>query len=189
MLLKQRCLVVILLDLKCPLIQISRRFGLSLRDITVISNNIDIVRTANISQYNKNCLEITDFTAKESKLRLIHIKILLHRIIQQFSRWARQASHLDKSYGNKINVHCSTTEIKVGNEFILQVWLWLKNLILHHPTVPYDKIYQRALNLTFLQHSKLDLAGQLIGTSPARSYLMTALGDLTSRKHLEFYFF
>ena len=122
MLLKQRCIVILLLDLKCPMAQISRMFGLSMKDVKIISSDIELIRKLNNSKFSKNCLEVSDFSTTQVKLRLNYIQTLLYHVIQKFSRWARRVNFIDRSDSNNSIADCPTTKIKIdrsdSNNFI-----------------------------------------------------------------------
>ena len=187
MLLKQRCIVILLLDLKCPMAQISRMFGLSMKDVKKISSDIELIRKLNNSKFSKNCLEVSDFSTTQVKLRLNYIQTLLYHVIQKFSRWARRVNFIDRSDNNNFSTHCPPTKIQVDNTFILHIWLLLKNIILHHPTVSYKRINRTVHNISFKKQKKSGLARHLIGTRPTSLYLMTALKELRSKSHFHYY--
>ena len=156
-------------------------FGLSVKNIKAISSDINIIRQLNESQLNKSCLEISDFSAIQLKLRLNYIKNLLYTVVQKFSRWARRANFIDSSDNNKFKIGCNITRIQVDNTFILHSWLLLKNIISHHPTVSYERINRTVHKITFQNQEKSGLAGHFIGIRPSRIYLLSALKELRSK--------
>ena len=78
-------MVIPLLDLKCPLAQISGMFGLSMKEVKTISSDYELIRKINNIKFTKKCLEVSDFSKTQTKLRLNHIQTLLYHIIQKFS--------------------------------------------------------------------------------------------------------
>ena len=187
MLLKQKCLVIPLLDLKCPLAQISGMFGLSMKEVKTISSDYELIRKINNAKFTKKCLEVSDFSKTQVKLRLNYIQTLLYQVVQKFSRWARRANFIDRSDNNNFSTHCPPTKIQVDNTFILHIWLLLKNIILHHPTVSYERINRTVHNISFKKQKKSGLARHLIGSRPTRLYLITALKELRSKSHFHYY--
>ena len=122
MLLKQKCLVIPLLDLKCPLAQISGMFGLSMKEVKTISSDYELIRKINNIKFTKKCLEVSDFSKPQPNLRLNHIQTLLYHIIQKFSRWARRINFIDKSDDNISTANRPTTQMGIDksdtNDFI-----------------------------------------------------------------------
>ena len=181
MLLKQRCMVIILLDLKYSTTQISNMFGITVKNVKTINKDINLIRKLNASQLNKSCLEIADFSALQLKLRLNYIKNLLYTVVQKFARWARRATFIDNNDCNKCKTDYKCTKIEVDNTFILHNWLLLKNIISHYPTISYERISRTAHKTTFQKQEKSGLAEHFIGSRPSKKYLLLALQELKSK--------
>ena len=181
MLLKQRCLVIIFLDLKFSINQISKMFGITVRKVKIISEDINLIRKLNASQFNKSCLEIADFSTLQLKLKLNHIKNLLYTVVQKFDRWARRVSFIDKYECNKCKKDFKYKTIVVDNTFILHNWLLLKNIISHYPNISYGRIDRTAHRNTFQKQEISGLAEHFIGSRPSKKYLLLALRELNSK--------
>ena len=188
MFLRQKCIVIAGLELNYDIHNLSAKLGVPSQKLKTIKKQIDFLNKENYSNFRKTCLEIQNFDAPQSKLKLLYIQKLLLKLILKFDRWARRANYLNKDYDKKSNKKCNSTVFRIDTKLILHIWLSLKNLICHHPRVSYDGIHKKANSLKFLNHEKYDLRQNIIGPKPPGEFLLKAFNDLKSKSHLKTYF-